>query len=75
MAHIREKVRFHWRGKSLETTALIDTGASTLILPEVVAREIGVEALGETEVELADGTLRKVNYGVVEVEMMGRRAP
>jgi len=59
----------------LEVRALVDTGATTLILPESVAEKLGVRALGEMEVELADGTVRRVNYGVVEVELEGRRAP
>lgn len=59
----------------MEAVALIDTGSSALVLPKAVAEQIGVEALGEMEVELADGTLRKVDYGVVEVEIAQRRAP
>lgn len=75
MGHVRERVRLYSSGRSLEVVALIDTGATTLVLPESVARELGVEAMGGMDVELADGSVRRVSYGVVEVELQGRRAP
>jgi len=75
VGHVRELVRLYHRGKSLSVEALIDTGATTLVLPRRVAEELGVEVLGEMDVELADGTVRRVPYTVVEVELSGRRAP
>jgi len=75
VGHVRERVRLYYRGRSVGVDALIDTGATMLVLPKRVAEELGVEALGEVEVELADGTVRGVPYGVVEVELSGRRAP
>jgi len=75
MGHVRELIKLYHRGKSLDVEALIDTGATTLVLPRSVAGELGVEILGGMDVELADGTTRRVGYGVVEVELSGRRAP
>jgi len=75
VGHVREPVKLYYGSRSMEVAALIDTGATTLILPKGVAEELGVEALGEMDVELADGSLRRVCYGVVEVEVRERRAP
>jgi len=75
MGHVREVVKLYYRNKSLSVEALIDTGATTLVLPRAVAEELGAEVLGEMTVELADGTVRKVPYTVVEIELSGRRAP
>ena len=75
LGHVRETIKiFHGR-KSLDVVALIDTGATTLILPKNLAERLGVQVLGEMDAELADGTTKKVNYGAVEVELSGRRAP
>jgi len=75
MGHVYTSVKLYHGDRSLEVRALIDTGATTLILPKSIAEKLGVRALGEMEVELADGTARRVDYGVVEVELKGRRAP
>jgi len=75
MGHVKELIRLYYRNKSLNIEALIDTGATTVVLPRSVAKELGVEILGEMNVELADGTTKRVSYGVVEVELSGRRAP
>ena len=75
VGHVRRMVRLYYGSKSLEAVALIDTGATTLVLPRDLAEELGVQILGEMDAELADGTTRRVGYGVVEVELDGRRAP
>ncbi|MEM1853848.1 MAG: aspartyl protease family protein [Thermofilaceae archaeon] len=73
--HVREAVKLHCGGRSVEVVALVDTGATTLVLPRRVAEEPGVKPLGRMVAELADGTVREVDYGAVEVEVSGRRAP
>jgi len=75
VGHVRESVKLHHRGRSLSVEALIDAGATVLVLPREVAEELGVEALGEMDVEFADGAVRRVTYTVVEVELSGRKAP
>jgi len=75
VGHVRELIKLYHRGRSLSVEALIDTGATTLVLPRRVAEELGAEVLGEMDVELADGTIRRVSYTVVEVELGGRRGP
>jgi len=64
VGHVRERVRLYYRGQSVSVDALIDTGATMLVLPKRVAEELGVEALGEVEVESADGTVRGCPMGL-----------
>ncbi|MEM0460410.1 MAG: aspartyl protease family protein [Thermofilaceae archaeon] len=71
----REAVKLHCGGRSVEVAALVDTGDTTLVLPRRVAEELGVKLLGRMVAELADGTVREVDYGAVEVEVSDRRAP
>ncbi|RLG50426.1 MAG: aspartyl protease, partial [Thermoproteota archaeon] len=52
MGHVKEPIKLYHGSRSMEVAALIDTGATTLILPKGVAEELGVEALGEMDVEL-----------------------
>ena len=75
LGHVREPVKLFHGDRSLDVVALIDTGATTLILPRDLAEKLGVEVLGEMDAELADGTIKRVKYGAVEVELSGRRAP
>ncbi|ABL78845.1 conserved hypothetical protein [Thermofilum pendens Hrk 5] len=75
MGHVYAPVKLYHGEKSLEVKALVDTGATTLVLPRSVAEELGLRVLGKMDVELADGTVKKVDYSIVEVELSGRRAP
>jgi len=75
LGHVRELIKLYYRGRFLSIEALIDTGATTLVLPRSVAEKLGAEALGEMDVELADGSVRRVPYTVVEIELSSRRAP
>jgi len=61
VGYVREPVKLYYRGKSLSVEALIDTGATTLVLPRRVAEELGVEVLGEMDVELAGGTAGRLH--------------
>ena len=40
-----------------------------------MARKCKCKLWGKMDVELADGTTKKADYGVIEVEVSGRRAP
>ena len=75
MGHIYASVKLYHGRRSLEVRALVDTGVTTLILPKDLAEKLGMQVLGEMEVELADGTVRRVGYGALEVEINDRRAP
>ena len=64
------------RVRSVEIDALIDTGASTLILPEDVAQALGLRVVEFRQVRLADGRLadsRRVTD--IKLEICGRDMP
>ncbi len=58
-----------------EVDALVDTGATRLVLPKAIADALGLQVLGQLPVRFADerrGVRDRV--GIVVVELMGRRA-
>ena len=59
--------------RSRRVTALVDTGATDLVLPRALAKEIGVpKAVRRQKVRLADGSTRLVPETVVHVKVNGR---
>ncbi|MEM9557970.1 MAG: clan AA aspartic protease [Acidobacteriota bacterium] len=57
----------------LEIDALADTGAVHLCIPDHVRIQLGLEAISEKEVTLADGTRSLVPYvGPIEVRFANR---
>jgi clan AA aspartic protease len=57
----------------IEVTALVDTGALRLIIPEHVANQLKIKTLEEREVTLADGAKRLVPYaGPIKVRFKNR---
>ncbi len=61
------------RLEPIEVTALVDTGALWLIIPEHVANQLKIKTLEEREVTLADGAKRLVPYaGPVRVRFKNR---
>lgn len=61
--------------KYIRTQALVDTGATMLVLPEDIVEKIGLEELYETIVSYADGSKKKRKVvGVVTVEILNRKA-
>ena len=58
----------------IEVSALADTGAVHLCIPEHLAIQLQVEALEQREVVLVDGRRRTVPYvGPIEVRFQNRR--
>jgi clan AA aspartic protease len=58
----------------LTVTALVDTGAVHLCVPEHVALQLGLSELEQREVTLADGKRKVCSYcGPVQIEFSGRR--
>jgi clan AA aspartic protease len=59
--------------RSVEVDALVDTGATMLVLPEDVVRALGVARRGQKTVNLADGTKRDRDWvrGIC-LEILGR---
>jgi clan AA aspartic protease len=60
----------HVRTETIE--ALVDTGATTLAIPEDVVTRLGLLTTGMRNVKMADGVLRSVARVVVHVEILGR---
>jgi len=50
---------------------LVDTGATDSLAPGAELRRIGVEPVGKTSYELADGTLQEYSFGLVQIQFMG----
>ncbi len=59
--------------KTVELEAVIDTGATMLVLPENIVKELGLKKMREVVVRYANNkTEIKSVYGVVTVEICGR---
>jgi clan AA aspartic protease len=58
-------------GKSFQEIFLVDTGATDSMAPAPALEKIGVEKVGKTAYELADGTVREYAFGLVRIEFMG----
>jgi clan AA aspartic protease len=57
----------------VEVTALADSAAVHLCIPEHVRRGLHLEAISEKEVTLADGSVRRVPYvGPIEIRFKNR---
>jgi hypothetical protein len=59
--------------KSLEIDAVVDTGATMLVLPKNIVKELGLKKIEEVKVKYADGRVEKKEvYGAVKLELKGR---
>jgi len=76
MGKVIEKVKltsFFDPKKSVEVEAVIDTGATMVVLPKNLVQELGLEKIEDVRVKYADGRVeRKEVYGVVKLELKGR---
>jgi len=59
------------RGKSLEESFLVDTGAIDCLVAAAKLRRAGVRSEGRDVYELADGTTVELPYGFARVTFMG----
>ncbi len=50
---------------------LVDTGATDLLLPAKMLKQIGVKPVGKRRYELADGKIKNFQYGLVKIELNG----
>jgi len=58
---------------SVEIEAVIDTGATMVVLPKNLVRELSLEKIEDVKVKYADGRVEKKEvYGVVRLELKGR---
>jgi len=59
--------------EEIDASALVDTGALHLCIPEHVAMQLQLEPLKKREVQTADGKLHLVDYvGPIKISMLGR---
>ncbi|MEW5766389.1 MAG: retroviral-like aspartic protease family protein [bacterium] len=59
--------------KSIEIDAVIDTGATMVVLPHNIVKELGLKKIREVKVKYANNsTESKSIYGVVTIEIKGR---
>jgi clan AA aspartic protease len=76
LGKVVEKVRFvnsFDPEKSIEVEAVIDTGATMIVLPKNLVERLGLKKVEDVKVKYADGSVKeKEVYGVVRVELMGR---
>jgi len=76
MGKVTEQVRItniFDQAKSIEIEAVIDTGATMVVLPQNIVDELGLRKFREARVRYANNTTAlKSIYGVVTIEMKGR---
>lgn len=59
--------------KQVEVEALVDTGATMLLLPEDVIKQLGLRKMREVPVRYADNSIKQKSiYGGIILEMKGR---
>ncbi len=59
--------------RRLEIEALVDTGATRLVLPADVVAFLGLPQIDRWAVRLADGTVRKIPVvGDIKIDLLGR---
>ena len=74
LAKVREGVLPPDQARSVELQALVDTGATTLAIPEDAARAVGAVELHRRKVRLADGTVDELPVVInFVVEILGRQ--
>lgn len=57
--------------KSYEGLFLVDTGATDSMAPRDALEGLGVEPKGRMSYELADGSVKEYEFGLVQIEFMG----
>jgi clan AA aspartic protease len=58
-------------GNAYEAIFLVDTGATDSMAPASELSKAGIQAIGTTTYELADGSLREYRFGLAQIEFMG----
>jgi clan AA aspartic protease len=54
-----------------EADFLVDTGATDSLAPESELRNAGIQPVGRTAYELANGRVEEYSFGLVEIAFMG----
>lgn len=78
MGKVIEKVKitnYNEPAKSIEVDAVIDTGATMVVLPQDIVERLGLKKIREVKVRYANNKIEtKSIYGVVTIEIKGRAA-
>ena len=78
MGKVIEKVKitnYNDPAKSIEVEAVIDTGATMVVLPQNIVDALGLKKVREAKVRYANNNVEsKSIYGVVTIEIKGRSA-
>src|SRR5260370_7360530 len=56
---------------SYEADFLVDTGATDSLAPESELRKAGIQPVGRTAYELANGRVEEYSFGLAEISFMG----
>ncbi|HEX9742411.1 MAG TPA: clan AA aspartic protease [Nitrospiraceae bacterium] len=59
------------RDAGYEADFLVDTGATDCLAPRSELERVGIEPIGTTAYELADGTVHEYEFGLAQIEFMG----
>jgi clan AA aspartic protease len=59
------------RNGTYEAQFLVDTDATDTLVPGSELKKIGLKAVGKMAYELADGTVRELDFGLAQIEFMG----
>lgn len=57
--------------KKYASEFLVDTGATYIMAPANELLKVGIKPVGKTVYELADGSLKEYQFGLVIIEFMG----
>jgi clan AA aspartic protease len=70
LTHVAVHVRNLTSKDSFTEDFLVDTGAWNSFAPTNMLKRIGIEPIGRTEFELANGQLEEYEYGIAEMEFL-----
>ena len=71
LTHVTVSLSALTGGTPYEADFLVDTGATDSMAPGAALRLAGVQPVGRTAYELADGTVVRYEFGLVKIEFMG----
>jgi predicted aspartyl protease len=72
LTHVTVKVRSLTAANGgYEADFLVDTGATDSLAPRVELQKVGIQAVGTTVYELADGSVQESQFGLAEITFMG----
>lgn len=54
-----------------EAQFLVGTGATDTLIPASALKNLGLKVIGKMAYELADGTVRELEFGLAQIEFMG----